>query len=137
MVGSLSRTSTFSSGSISSGLPKLVKSPANTNTSASSRTLFNWSCKALNRAGVKWRSAVAATLILFSSGGAPLLRSRPSNGRLVLQGLSPIFLLDVRQPPIFHIDRKHIVVDQAATETCVRIGMLNFVHVAGQQILPK
>src|SRR5438270_6526723 len=71
MTGSRSRTSTLSNGSISSRRPKLVKSPASTKTSASSRTRLNWSCRALKRAGVKCRSAVAAILIRFQSCEIP------------------------------------------------------------------
>lgn len=53
------------------------------------------------------------------------------------QPARPVFLQDVLESPVLHVDGKHIVVDQAAAEFALSIWLQNQLEISSDQVLPK
>src|SRR5882762_9232714 len=135
MVGTRNRTSAFSSGSISEGCPKFVRSPARTSTSAWSRAFVSCSCSGAWLAGEKCKSAVAAILIRQPSAELPCAVFGPVPERAQSSSPCPLFTQNVLESPLLHIDGKRRVVDESASKTASRIRKLHLFGKPPQKVL--
>src|ERR1700733_3514852 len=61
----------------------------------------------------------------------------PGGRSYLRQPARPVFLQNIVESPVLHIDRKHIVIDQAAAKSTLSIRLRNQRRKSFQQVLPQ